>query len=101
MKSKNRVTGNDSNRLKDQGLRQWKHVTSGADYGPAEPKEAFAASSQQRANETRIRGRAAAESIEGTHPSTAVTTSDGATKAKKTCTGAAMRAERAKGCPTR
>lgn len=38
----NRVTGNDSGRLKDQGLRT--ETRSADDYGSAERQEAFAAS---------------------------------------------------------
>lgn len=96
----NRVTGNDSRRLKDQGLKT--ESTSAADYGSAERQEAFAASlATTGANETQVRGRAAAERSEGTHPSAAVTMRKGAAKAKKTPTGAAVGAERAKVGPSR
>ncbi|MBT2538812.1 hypothetical protein [Arthrobacter sp. ISL-69] len=96
----NRVTGNDSSRLKDQGLKS--ETTSAADYGSAERQEAFAASlAGTGANETQVRGRAAAERSEGTHPRAAVTMGKGATKAKKTRTGAAVDAERAKSGPAR
>jgi hypothetical protein len=95
-----RVTGNDSSRLKDQGLKA--ESTSAADYGSAERQEAFAASlATTGANETQVRGRAAAERSEGTHPSAAVTMGKGAAKAKKTRTGAAVGAERAKSGPAR
>ncbi|WP_427175252.1 hypothetical protein [Arthrobacter sp. 92] len=97
----NRVTGNDSRRLKEQGLKA--ESTSAADYGSAEQQEAFAASlAGTGANETQVRGRAAAERSEGTHPRAAVTMGKkGATKAKKTRTGAAVGAERAKSGPAR
>jgi hypothetical protein len=96
----NRVTGNDSSRLKDQGLKA--ESTSAADYGSAERQEAFAASlAGTGANETQVRGRAAAERSEGTHPRAAVTMGKGAAKAKKTRTGAAVGAERTKSGPAR
>jgi hypothetical protein len=96
----NRVTGTDSSRLKDQGLKA--ENTSAADYGSAERQEAFVASlATAGANETQIRGRAAAERSEGTHPRAAVTMGKGAAKAKKTRTGAAVGAERANGGPVR
>ena len=96
----NRVTGNLSRRFKDQGLKT--ESTSAADYGSAERQEAFAASlATTGANETQVRGRAAAERSEGTHPSAAVTMGKGAAKAKKTRTGAAVGAERAKSGPAR
>ena len=96
----NRVTGNNSSRLKDQGLKA--ESASAADYGSAERQEAFAASlATTGANETQIRGRAAAERSEGTHPSAAVTTSKGAAKSRKARTGAAVRTERSKSGPTR
>jgi hypothetical protein len=94
----NRVTGNLSRRLKDHGLKT--ESTSAADYGSAERQEAFAASlAVTGANETQVRGRAAAERSEGTHPSAAVTMGKGAAKAKKTRTGAAVGAERTKSGP--
>ncbi|EMY32458.1 hypothetical protein D477_020063 [Arthrobacter crystallopoietes BAB-32] len=96
----NRVTGNDSTRLKGQGLEA--ESTSAADYGSAERQTVFEASLVTTgANETQIRGRAAAERSEGTHPSAAVTMSKGAAKAKKTQTGVAMGAERSKSGPAR
>jgi hypothetical protein len=96
----NRVTGTDSSRLKDQGLKA--ESTSAADYGSVERQEAFAASlATTGANESQVRGRAAAERSEGTHPRVAVTMGDGAAKARKTRTGAAMGAERAKRGPAR
>jgi hypothetical protein len=96
----NRVTGNDSSRLKDQGLRA--ETASSADYGSTERQEAFAASlATTGANETQIRGRAAAERSEGTHPSAAITLGKGAAKAKKTRPGAAMGAERGRSGPSR
>ncbi|WP_427136727.1 hypothetical protein [Pseudarthrobacter sp. S9] len=96
----NRVTGNDSSRLKAQGLKT--ESTSAADYGSAERQEAFAASlATTGANETQVRGRAAAERSEGTHPRAAVTMGNGTAKAKKTRTGAAAGVERAKSGPSR
>lgn len=96
----NRVTGNDSNRLKDQGLKA--ESTSAADYGSAEHHEKFAESlANTGANDTQIRGRLAAARSEGTHPSAAVTAGKGAAKARKTRTGAAIGAERGKGGPSR
>ena len=91
----NRVTGNDSSRLKDQGLKA--ESTSAADYGSAEHHEKFAESlANTGANETQIRGRLAAARSEGTHPSAAVTMGKGAAKARKSRTGAAVGAERGK-----
>jgi hypothetical protein len=96
----NRVTGNDSSRLKDQGQKA--ESTSATDYGSAERQQAFAASlAGTGASETQVRGRAAAERSEATHPRAAVTMSKGAAMAKKTRTGAAVGAERAKSGPAR
>lgn len=99
-----RVTGNDGNdgssRFKDQGLKA--ESTSAADYGSAERQEAFAASlAATGANESHVRGRAAAERSEGTHPSGAVTMGKGAAKARKTRAGAAVGSERGKSGPSR
>ncbi|MGK3957512.1 hypothetical protein ACLKOZ_15135 [Arthrobacter sp. R4] len=92
----NRVTGNDSSRLKDQGLKT--ENTSAADYGSAAHHEKFAESLENTgANETQIRGRLAAARGEGTHPISAVTMGKGAATARKTRSGAAMGAERGKG----
>ncbi|ABK05865.1 hypothetical protein Arth_4224 (plasmid) [Arthrobacter sp. FB24] len=89
----NRVTGNDNSRLKDQGLKA--ESTSAADYGSAERQEAFAASlATTGANEVQVRGRAAAERSEGTHPRAAVTMGKGAAKAKKTRTSLSASAKR-------
>ena len=96
----NRVTGNDSSRLKDQGLKT--ETTSAAGYGSAEHHEKFAESLEQSgANETQIRGRLVAARSEGTHPSEAVTMGKGATKARRSHTGAAVGAERTKSGPSR
>lgn len=90
----NRVTGNDSSRLKDQGLKT--ETTSAAGYGSAAHHEAFAESLEKTgANETQIRGRLAAARSEGTHPSAAVTAKSAA-KARKVRTGAGLGSERAK-----
>lgn len=91
----NRVTGNDSSRLKDQGLTS--ETAAQASYGSAEHHESFAESlAKTGASETQIRGRLAASRSEGTHPSAAVTTGK-ATKARKSRTGAALGVERSKG----
>jgi hypothetical protein len=91
----NRVTGNDSSRLKDQGLKT--ESTSAAGYGSAEHHEKFTETlTSTGASETQIRGRLAAARSEGTHPNTAVTMGKGAAKARKSRTGAAVGAERGK-----
>lgn len=96
----NRVTGNLSRRLKDQGLKA--ENTSAADYGSAEHYEKFAQSlASTGANETQMRGRLAAARSEGAHPSAAVTMSKGAAKARKSRTGAAVGSERGKNGLTR
>jgi hypothetical protein len=90
-----RVTGDDSSRLKDQGLKAER--TSAAEYGSAEHHENFAESlANTSANETQIRGRLAAARSEGTHPSAAVTMGKGAAKARKSRTGPAAGNERGK-----
>jgi hypothetical protein len=91
----NRVTGNDSSKPKDQGLKA--ESTSATGYGSAEHHEQFAESLETTgANETQIRGRLAAARSEGTHPSAAVTMGKGAAKARKNRTGAATGSERTK-----
>jgi hypothetical protein len=96
----NRVTGDDSSRLKDQGVKN--ESTSATDYGSAERQETFAASlAGTGANDTQVRGRIAAERSEGTHPSAAVSMGKGAAKAKKTRTGVAVGAQRTKNGPSR
>jgi hypothetical protein len=96
----NRVTGNESSRLKVQGLKA--ESTSAAEYGSAEHHEKFAESlANTGANETQIRGRLAAARGEGTHPSAAVTMGKGAAKARKSRTGAAVGSERSKNGLTR
>ena len=96
----NRVTGNDSDRLKDQGLKT--ETAAQAGYGSAEHHEKFADSlADTGASDTQIKGRLAAARSEGTHPSAAVTMGKGAAKARKTRTGAAVGAERGKGGPSR
>ena len=96
----NRVTGNNSSRLKDQGLKAGS--TAGIDYGSAERQEVFAASlAGTGANETQVRGRAAAERSEGTHPSAAVTMGKGAAQAKKAPAAVTLGADRAKSGPSR
>ncbi|MEO5779894.1 MAG: hypothetical protein ABIQ22_09015 [Arthrobacter oryzae] len=96
----NRVTGNDSSRLKDQGLKT--EGASAAGYGSAEHHEKFAESlANTGANETQIRGRLAAARSEGTHPTAAVTMGKGAAKARKSRTGASISSERDKNGLTR
>ena len=96
----NRVTGNDSSRLKDQGLKA--ETTSASDYGSAEQQKAFAASlTNTGANESQVRGRVAAERSEATHPRAALTMGKGAAKARKTPTGASRGAERFKSGPSK
>lgn len=91
----NRVAGNDSSGLRNQGLKA--ESTSSAEYGSAEHHEKFAESlANTGANEAQIRGRLAAARSEGTHPSTAVTKGSGATKARKSRTGKSAGAERSK-----
>ncbi|MET3937188.1 hypothetical protein [Arthrobacter sp. OAP107] len=90
----NRVTGNDSSRLQDQGLKA--ETASAASYGSAEHHEKFADSLENTgANETQIRGRLAAARSEATHPIAAVTMGKAA-RARKSSTGAAIGAERGK-----
>ena len=96
----NRVTGNDSSRLKDQGLKA--DSRTAADYGSAEDHEKFAESlATTGANETQIRGRLAAARSEGTHPSAALTAGNGAAKARKSLSGASVGTEIGKNGPTR
>jgi hypothetical protein len=91
----NSVTGNDSSRLKDQGLNA--ESTSAAHYGSTEHHEKFAETLMSTgASETQIRGRLAAARSEGTHPNSAVTVGKGAAKARKSRIGAAVGAERGK-----
>lgn len=95
----NRVTGNDSSRLKDHGLKTENAAQAG--YGSTEHHEKFAESlGGTGANETQIRGRLAAARSEGTHPSTAVTAGK-ATKARRSRTGAEVGAEKSKTGPSR
>jgi hypothetical protein len=96
----NRVTGRDSNRLSDQGLKA--ESESAAGYGSAEHHATFAESLENTgANEAQIQGRLTAARSEGTHPSAAVTMGKGAAKARKSRAGAAVGAERSKGGPSR
>jgi len=96
----NRVTGNDSSRLKDQGLKS--ESASAADYGSAERHAKFAESlTNTVANATQIRGRLAAARSEGTHPSAAVSIGKGAAKARKSRTGTAVGSARSKNGLTR
>lgn len=91
----NRVTGNDSSRLKDQGLIA--DSTAAADYGSAEHHERFAESLENAgASEIQISGRLAAARSEGTHPSAAVSVGKRAAKSRKSRPGEAVGSERAK-----
>lgn len=92
----NRVTGNDSSRVKDQSLKA--ETTSAAGYGTVKHHEKFAESLENSgATETQVKGRLAAARSEGTHPSTAVTMGKGAARTRKSRPGAAVGAERGKG----
>ncbi|MEC5180857.1 hypothetical protein [Arthrobacter sp. CG_A4] len=95
----NRVTGDDSNRLKDQGEKAI--ASSAAEYGSADHHQAFASSLAGTASENQVQGRLAAARSEGTHPSTALTQDKGAAKARKTRGGAGAAAERTKSGPSR
>lgn len=96
----NRVIGNDSSRLKDQGLKA--ETASADNYGSAEQQKAFAASlANTSANDSQIKGRVAAERSEATHPRAGLTMDKGATKARKTPTGASRGTERSKSGPSK
>ncbi|ACL42579.1 conserved hypothetical protein (plasmid) [Pseudarthrobacter chlorophenolicus A6] len=96
----NRVTGNYSNRIHDQGRTA--ETASAAGYGSAEHHAKFAESLQNTGtNEAQIRGRLTAARSEGTHPNAAVTMGKAAAKARKTRTGSAVGAERSKSGPSR
>lgn len=91
-----RVTGNDSTRLKAQGLKT--ESASAAGYGSAEHLGKFAESLENTGtNETQIRGRLVAARSEGTHPSAAVTMGKAATRAQKSRSGASLSAQKGKG----
>ena len=90
-----RVNGSESSRLRDQGLKA--EIASAVGYGSAERHQAFAESLKNSgATESQVHGRVAAERSEGTHPSTALAKGKGPAKARKSRTGAAIGAERAK-----
>ncbi|MBO1269477.1 hypothetical protein [Arthrobacter cavernae] len=95
----NRVTGDDSKRLKDQGEKAV--ASSAAEYGSADHHQAFAASLAGTASENQVQGRLAAARGEGTHPSTALTQGKAAAKARKTRGGAGVAPERTKSGPSR
>jgi len=89
------VTGNDSDRLTDQGLKA--ETASAAGYGSAEHHEEFAESLKNSgATKEQIRGRLTAARSEGTHPNTALTAGKEAAKARKTRPGKSVGAERGK-----
>ena len=95
-----RVTGNDSSRLKDQGLKA--ETASAEDYGSAEQQKAFAASlTNSGASDSQIRGRVAAERSEATHPRAGLSMGKRATKARKAPTGASRGTERSKAGPSK
>ncbi|MDP9888643.1 hypothetical protein [Pseudarthrobacter enclensis] len=90
-----RVSGNDNERLTDQGLKA--ETASAAGYGSAEHHEDFAATLRTSgATETQIRGRLTAARSEGTHPNAAVTAGLGVAKARKSRPGKSLGAERGK-----
>lgn len=95
----NRVTGDDSKRLKDQG----EETASGpaAEYGSAGHHQAFAESLAGTASEERVKGRLAAARSEGTHPSTALASGKAPAKARKTTSGAALGAQKSRSGPSR
>ncbi|MDN3935628.1 hypothetical protein QWJ39_04795 [Arthrobacter sp. YD4] len=91
-----RVTGSDSSRLTDQGLKA--ETASASGYGSADHLGKFADSLENTgANEVQIRGRLVAARSEGTHPSAAVTMGKDAPKARKSRAGATVGAQRGKG----
>ncbi|ABK05581.1 hypothetical protein Arth_4411 (plasmid) [Arthrobacter sp. FB24] len=95
-----RVTGNDSSRLKDQGLKA--ESASAAGYGSAAHLGKFADSLESSgASEAQVRGRLVAARSEGTHPRSALSPGKGAAKARKTGGGKALGAERTKSGPAR
>ncbi len=95
----NRVTGDDSKQLKDQGEKA--ETSSDAEYGSADRHQAFAVSLAGTASENQVQGRVAAARSEGTRPSTALTQGKGAAKARKTQRGTGVAAERTKSGPSR
>jgi hypothetical protein len=95
----NRVTGDDSARLKDQGEKT--ETGSAAAYGSAEHHEAFAASLAGTASEAQVAGRLAAARDQGTHPRTALAHGKNTPKARKTSSGATIGAQQAKNGPSR
>jgi hypothetical protein len=88
----NLVTGEDSERLKDQAEKAV--ASSAAEYGSADHHQAFAASLAGTASENLVQGRLAAARSEGTHPSEALTQGRGTAKARKAAVGAGVAAER-------
>ena len=95
----NRVTGEDSKRLKDQSGKA--ETGPVAEYGSADHHQAFAASLAGTASEERVKGRLAAARSEGTHPSAALVPGNAPAKARKTTSGAALGAQKTKNGPSR
>jgi hypothetical protein len=90
----NRVTGDDSKRLKDQGEKA--ETISEADYGSADDYRAFAASLAGTASEERVESRLASARSEGIHVRTALAPS----KTPATAC-AALEAQKSKNSPSR
>jgi hypothetical protein len=95
----NRVTGDDSARLKDQGEKT--ETGSTAAYGSAEHHEAFAASLAGTASEAQVAGRLAAARDRGAHPRSALAHGKNTPKARKTSSGATIGVQQAKNGPSR
>ena len=91
----NRVTGNDSNRLKDQGLKA--ETTSAADYGSAEHHEKFAESLANTGANERPDTRTPCRCPQRGHtPQCGSNHGQGRSQSRKSRTGAAVGAERGK-----
>ena len=93
------VTGDDSKRLGDQGVKA--ENSSAAEYGSADHHQAFAASLAGTASEERVKGRLAAARSEGTHPSAALAPGKAPAKARKTTSGASLGAQKSRSGPSR
>ena len=94
-----RVTGDDSKGLKDQGEET--ASVPAAEYGSAGHHQAFADSLAGTASEDRVRGRLAAARSEGTHPSTALAPGKSPAKARKSNAEAALGAQKSRSGPSR
>lgn len=85
---RHRVTGDESNRLTDQGEKAI--ASSAAEYGSADYHQAFAASLAGTASENQVQGRLAAARSEATHPSTAPTQGKGQPRHERPVEGPAQ-----------